>query len=311
MGGSESKARVSQSIINNQINRSNLNNLNEIVNTMTMNIVQRSMKNCTVAAQGFQKADIKNIRCGLDCNINIFQNADILYDLSCFQTTTFKSDLVNQMATQLMSAIANTLDQTAINHLNGKVKSIAEQGWGSFPWGGSTANSEVEQYIKNNVENEVNINIQNILKIALYANLENSSIDQCISKVGLQQEIIAENVEAGRDIYLTLNQTEGIRSIVKCIQQTDFSNRAMEDIAQFLDIKINEDVKQQSLSEAAAEAESKSTVQGFFDAIGNFFKNIFGEFSGPFVTIGGGISSSYLICCCIIILIILFQLFKK
>lgn len=314
MGGNSSKASISNGIVNNIVNETDINLLNEGVYNTTINSTTSNSSQCSLASSAYNGVTFSHLVCGQDCNLNINQDADIFYDMSCFATDNFITNIVSDVSQQMNDQIMNSTDQNAQQAIANAIATAQSQGWASFPWQTNKSNGEVNNYVQNNITDETNVTLQDILQVSLYANLVTSNYQDCVSNAVSSQSATVEDVTAGRNINLSVTQTATISAVLKCIFSSNFSTNAMNEVVNGLGFNLTNTDEQESISEYANQIETKQETQGFFqaiaEAIDSFFGNIF-KIGALGLFASGSLISCCLVCCSLIILLIIFFVLKK
>ncbi len=261
-GGASSSAAVTQENETIVINKSAIDILNKSVNTTAVDTLITNVKNCSSSIINNQRIVFRRFNAAEDININVSQNQSAWMDLSCAQRDEVKNEVMAKMVDTINQSLQSTAQQDVISKLNADSSAKAEQGWLSTPWGGASSDSTVNQKIKTYVENNRKTDIKNVIETAVYANFTNSNYDECIGKIVNSQEIVAEDLTAGRNILFTADQVQATQLLTQCIQEANVTSRAVNDVARFLEIQIKEDVKQSAESDAEGSAESVAITQG-------------------------------------------------
>lgn len=301
-GGSTSRSSVYQEQNNTIIDTTTINQLNQLVNTTAVNTLIENVKKCSAALLLNQNVRIAGVKAEGDINIDIKQVQNAGLDFSCAQKDEIKSDVVNSMISTIMSQIDQQSQINLINKLQAKVdtSTTSQQQLPPFPWGGSDTSSDVTQKINNYVETRKETNIQNVISNAVYANFTNSNYDECIAQIVAQQGVTIENVQTGGRFTVTINQEQSAKLVAQCVQNANVTVRAVNDIAQYLDLQIKQTGTTTVDSETGAESVATSTTTtSIFPSLGlpdlSSFSGLLSSFS----------SISLLLICCILILAVI------
>lgn len=307
-GGSKSKTSIYQEQNNTVIDTNTVNQLNQLVNTTAVNTVINNVKKCSAALLLNQNVRIAGIKSTGDININIKQVQEAGLNFSCAQNDEIKSDVVNSMISTIMSQIDQQSQVNLINKLQSKVDttSTSQTQLPPFPWGGSSSDTNVKQKVSNYIENHKTTNIQNVISNAVYANFTNSNYDECIAQIIAEQTVTIENVETGGTFTVTVDQEQATKMVAQCIQNANVTVRAVNDIAQYLDVKVKQTSTTTAESETGVEAETTSSTNTSIlpslniPGLGDISSTI-GMFSSL---------SSLLLCCLLVMIVILFVVMR-
>lgn len=316
MGGTESKTAATLSANTAIINESSMNYLNSLVNNAAIDTMISSVKKCSAAVIQNQKLTIKNIKCGDNCNISLFQDQTAWLDFSCAQKDDIQMEVIQKMIDTLNQSLVANASNDLVNKMNSNLQTKSQQDWGTFPWSGSSANTTVSQNINNYVKSKTNTNVTNAIQNSVYASFKNSSINDCITKIINSQEIQASDVTAGTNFTFTINQSQTAKLISSCIQNSNVTNRVVADVTKFagLDLSIKNDTGVDNTSETTAETIAKNT--GFLQGLGDAFSGIGTAFSSilsglgltaitPFMAPSSASSSLCCLCLCCLLMIVL------
>lgn len=310
MGGSSSSSKVYQESETYVTNKSDIDVLNQTINTTIVNTVIENVKKCSASIIQNQKIEIIGLVAGEDINITSQQVQQGMLDFSCAQTDKIQNEVVNKMVTEIMNQMQTNVDTTVLEKLDAIASSKSTDEWGSFPWGGSESDSDVEQKIKTKIKTDLKKDIKNIVENSVMANFTNKNYNECLSRVVNSQEFLAKDLTAGKNITLTLEQDQAAQIFTRCIQDSDIANKVSTTITDFLGVAIKEDTSTTRMLLASADATAESLSGGFFEGIGRGIGNIFKGllpldiFEGA-PSILGLLTTSSLSCCCCLILIIL------
>ena len=197
MGGSQSKVK----------------SVTDVVQEATKDIVMNNTATCTAASSLNQTMQIKGIKAGLGCDINISnlgQKAKLEVNLNCVQK-------------QGNSAELQTKFDAAIDE---KIKSESEAGLG-------LSNSEIDQMKK--------------IKQKIKTNIKMSSVASCLASTFAKQDIVINDVSTGDCVIPTafgvkrisdgisiknIQQNAVIKTTAKCVQDQ------MNSLSDIADMKV-------------------------------------------------------------------------
>lgn len=316
MGGTSST--TSANLTSNTIitNENSMNYLNSLVNKAAVDTMIENVKKCSASLVQNQKLTIKGLKCGDNCNIALLQDQKSWLDFTCAQKDDIQMSVIQKMIDTMQQALKDNVSADILNKMNSNLSTKSKQDWGTFPWSGSTANTNVNQAVNNFVTNKTNTNVKNAIENSMYASFKNSNINNCIAQIIATQEITAQDIQAGAQFTFTINQTQTANLVAQCIQNANITNQVVADVAKFagLDLQIQKSNSSSTTSEATAETSAKNTglLQGIGDAaagvgaaVGNIFSAVGLAFLTPFMGPSSASSISCCLCLCCLMIIML------
>ena len=306
MGGSSSKSSanlVSNTVI---VNQTDMNVLNSTTNKFTADVMIENAKSCSAAIIQGQKISAGDVIATKGSKVDISQIQEAKLDFSCLQKDNVQLDIINKIADTLNQTVSNSSNNDILNKMSANVQAKSQDQWGSFPWGGASAESNVNQTVNTYVNNKTNVNIKNVIENSTFANFKNSNISTCLAKIVQDQEIALGNIIASDKSSINLIQKQSAEAIVKCIQEANIAQKVISDLMKFTDLKleVKNDTNVKNTMEAAAE--SNSVKQGVFQGFASFFTDIFAGIFGPYVGIGIAVVVLCCIICCVLIISLVF-----
>lgn len=318
MGGTSSKTAATLSSNTVVINQSSLNYLNTTTNSVGVSTLIQNVQKCSAALVQSQNLTVKNISCGNNCDISLFQNQSAWLDFTCAQQVDVQMAVIQQMANTINQALTTYAANDLINQMNSNLSTKSQQDWGTFPWSGSSASTSVTQNINNYVKNNTNVNVTNAIQNSVYASFQNSNISNCIAQIINSQQIQAQNITAGTNFTFTINQAQTASLVEQCIQSANIANQVVSDVTGFagLGLQITNATTAENTSETKAETEAVNSgilqgISGVVSSIGTAFGNILSGLGlTALVPFMGPISASSSLCCvclcCLIIILVIF-----
>lgn len=321
MGGSKSKSKITNENNTKIVNRSDINILNEQINSSTSNTATEAAKSCSSSVNMTNMIDLSGTVTEGDWNIGTSSskdpNEDCAVELSqnikstfkCVQASSVRNDMAQKMVETVMSNLENSADASVLNDMNSAAAAAAETGSISMPGGGgSSSSSEVENI--NNFESitETNKNIENIVKNSVENNFSSKDAQECINKVNAAQGLDASGAVIKGNLNMCKFKSDQVADIFgECMQSSDVGNKVLNDITRDLGITIKEDSSTAVENESTSTAESTAVQKGVIGEIGEVLEGIFDMIGlaalAPFaVPIAG---CCVCCCCCLILLIIM------
>lgn len=314
MGNGKSKSSVTVEQDNTVINRSTINSVNKLYNSAVVNMTVQTVQKCSAALIQNQNITLENLDIKGDIKIDISQWQDSLVDFSCIQKDEVKQDVVNKMTAQIMSDLQKSTSTDVFTKLNSDALAKSKADFGSFPWAGASSDSNVNQKIKNYISNETNINLENVVSTSVYSSLTNLTESTCFAKIVQSQNIGVKGITGGGSFSFSADQKQSASLFAKCVQEMNTSSQMINDVANFIGVKIKEDTKTTAETEAEAGSTSESTVLGPIGALGDLLGNLIPNFNfgnlGNLSALVPVSASLSLCCCCLIVIFIVISLFR-
>lgn len=316
MGGSESKSSVEQEANTYITTKSDISLLNSTSNSAIVNSTIENVKKCSSTLLQTQSIRIIGLTSGGDITINSDQVQAGMLNFACAQEDTVHNEVKSELVNEIMNQLENSVDNSVLTDLGAIANSKSTNEWGSFPWGGADSESDIDQTINTEISTSMNKDIQNVVKLAVETNFTNKNYSECLNKVILQQEFLAQNLTSGGNITLTANQSQSSKVFAQCVQDTNISNFITQNIVDFLGVEVRENVKNDTTSILDAESYAEGLNQGPLSAVGNLVGGVldtllgplnalFGDFASIWSVLGGVIGLGCSLCCCCVILIII------
>jgi hypothetical protein len=309
MGGSSSKSSVKMTNNTVAVNETDINYLNKTVNKVSTEAIVENAKSCSASIVQSQQQSYGNIVVGSEGSATLGQNQTAKLDFSCLQEDSVQMDLINKISESLKTQISDKANTAVLNKLSAAVASKSKSDSIGFPWGGSNAESSVDQEVNNYVSNKTKVNVENVIENSTFASFKSKSIQDAIAKVIQSQEIEAGNVTIMQGGTFLSTQEQRATLIVEVIQKAKIGQKVVTDLVKFagLDLKIEKTVKVEN--EMEAEATSESIQQGLGSFIGNLLK-MFG-LAGLLASLPAlspisiGLCCLCCCCCCCLLLLML------
>jgi hypothetical protein len=323
MGGSSSKSKVTQVNNNFVTNTENINVLNSFINSTIVNSTVNQVKQCSASLINNQTIKILGVKAGEDLNLYLAQDSTGFLNFTCAQNSKVLNSVIGDLTQNILSTLKTNIGADVLNKLDALAASKSTQDWGAFPWSSSKSKTDTSQEVNNTVINTTNKNLETVISNSVESNFTMSDFSSCLAKVIANQDIVAQDLTAGRNITLSADQKVSTDLFQNCIQSSDIANNITSAITGFLEIETDTVQSTELAQESHAESISKAEQTGLFQGIGSMFNSIYSGLGNLFGGVLGGVfgagtgsqygpyvSSCSLCCCClIIILIILYVVF--
>lgn len=304
MGGSSSKASVTQNLSNNVLNTTDISSINKNIMNAGVNVLVKNAQNCSSAVSQNNTCNFRNMKIGGDLNITSKQANKAKVDFSCIQASKASSEMATSMIQEMVGNLNSLSGTQAASQLNASALASSNSG---FLGMGASSSTDVNTNVTNNITNQTRVNIENIYEKNLNTNFSAETVNDCIGKTRQTNTIDYSGTQVGGYANLDCFQENTLEQVQKCEQLSEALNKTLEKTAQELGITVVKKDVTSLTTEMTAEAtaESKSTgpieevgnaVSGILDSIGNIFGlTALGAFA-PFAI------SACIVCICLILL---------
>lgn len=321
MGNKPSSAKVStvdnQAVINqDDVNIANQDIVNDVANTVINNA-----SSCGASAVGSQIVTLNNLTAAQDININATQQNQVQLNFSCTQASALRQQIANDLFSQMMNDLTNSNNAETMSQLDAAAKASLTNGFGSVGAGGSKSNTNTNINFTNTTN--TNTNLQTVLQKSITNNFSSEDIQTCNATLAGDQVVAANDLQAGRNINFTVNQTQSLAAYQECKQMQEAANDITGSIASGLGISILNQSEVKSLAQAQSSAAAQQVANGPLESAGNLAAGIGQGLGSAASGVGGGlgkvasgvgsgignifgsINPLYCIICCVVLLIIL------
>lgn len=302
MGASSSSSKVNQKYDTTIINRSDITLLNQTINDYTANTIMENATSCSGGLTQMQIFDMSNAKIKGDLNLNINQSQTGAINFDCIQTVVMTSDIANGIMEKMVSALTNNIDKTIVDKLEALASTKSTSGFASTDFGKST--SEVKIDYKYTDITETHKNISNIMQNSITNNLNLKNIQDCITYTKQSQLVDLKYITVDGNAIIAIQQNQAAEMVAKCVQDSTFSNKIINQVIKDLDLQIDETSKITKQTDIKSEAETERISNGVFESIGNMFSSIFGSYTGI-------ISCIICLCICLLFGFFFYKKFKK
>ncbi len=309
MGGAHSKSEINTNVKNQTINQSVLNEVNKMITDISVNNTQISSNTCSDTTDTSQILEFKDLVAKGSITIKTGQEMDAQMNFNCIQKTSFETQLTNDLTNKIMNEVQDILTADNQTLIKGNADASAKEGWGTLPWADASAKSKVSTEVSNIVANQSDDNVTNVVRNSIAYTVAQHQFSDCLSKAIASQIQKFKDLKAGADITIDAIQKESIRTIAKCIQDSDFSSSMTNQIATGLGLTINNDTKVDNGTKEYLKTHVKTEDKGLFGALFGPLNNLIKQFgtTGAVVVAGSSLLSS--VCFCLIIIAVIGFLF--
>lgn len=220
MGGSSSKIKtVDNRVI---VNDFDLEKESQFLNKKISDVVINNARQCSIANgnQQYIKFDNLNID-GSGSQVDINQLQDIAVSLKCIQIADTYNSVKNTVVNEIVDNIEIKSDTSAIDKMLAGVKYT----------GADETNT--------NITNSTKLKLKNVVQNVFEDRFKSSNLDSCISKVDNDQSQIYKNANISNGGQLIIGQTQAVKQMTDCLQESKIMNGVITDIANKLQIDIS------------------------------------------------------------------------
>lgn len=329
MGGSSSNSKVKNENNTTIVNKSDINILNEQLNSTSSNVATDAAKSCSSSVNMSNMIDFAgsvvegdfNIGASSDpnqdCSVELSQ--DVKSTFKCVQSSNVRNDMGISMIETVMTNLENSASADALNDMDTTAGSKAASGSLSFNPGGNKSASKVENINNYKSVTETNKNIENVVKNSVESNFSSNDAQECINKVNAAQGIDASGAYIKGSVNICNFKSDQVANIFgDCMQKSDVGNKVIQDVTRNLGITVKEDSANTVTNKAKTVAESSAEQTGVIGDVGGVIESVGSAFSGLLGLGALGAMAPMLspmsilsCCCCCIILIVMMMMGGK
>lgn len=270
------------------------NSLSENINEMVSETTINQAKSCSASINELQSLIIQDITCAEDCVITGNQSATSNLTFDCLQQSEVANKIGNQMVQEMMMSMQNKLSQEVLDKLDAAAEAASKQS--AFSTASANADSETSTVRNYKSVTTNHQNIEQVLKNSVANNFKQENISTCIATTVTDQSAVAQNVKAGRNAYIALNQIASASLFADCIQKDNVGNSVSNAVMNTLGVEVVNESKIESKTEASSSAAATAENKGVIESIGDAIDGIFGSMeSAEYASIASGVSLSCLI----------------
>lgn len=297
MGGSSS--RISNTIENRTVNKSDLEALNEQVNSFSSNSVTSAAAKCSASASAsaaFKAGDIRVVGKGQRLQIDVDREQDVELTLDCLQQSIQEANIGNDIATSIMNNLTQTVSTDVMNKMVNEASSKLESGFLANPF--AKASTKVTTNLKNIQINETNRKLSNLISNTVENNVKTEDIKKCFLETTMAINDRIGNIDLiGQDseIILSFRSKQVSKSFASCKQLTEQTSEITNALATSLGLTIVDDTKTKTSTDVESKAKSEVKAVGLEGVIAAIFNPYIFSIVGSIILILGGIVAVYFI----------------
>jgi len=312
MGGGNSKSEKNIYKSENNIytiNKSTINELNETIQNNTQSAITDIINANTIQATAENIVKLKGLKIRTKGNFDIKQGNEsavvftveniinIVAELQADITNTITNYLKDNLTTDIESDLVNN----AVEKINNGFLSTKD----ALQFGNTSSTENLQETVNNiKTENNIEKNIQNIVKLCVDTTINNSIVNQCISNIGNYNEVDIEDSDMDIGDNFIIDQSNIINIAVDCINNIHIVESITNKLLQITDITVVNDVDNKEKEKTTQTSEKTENNEGIGDAsskiidsttqgisgivsnVGESISNIFSSSIGIFIVIG-------------------------
>lgn len=311
MGNSGSTSTSSTKIVNDVVmgNKETLNMVNEQINNLVVNSMQKQAKSCKGTVENNQNIEIIGIKTNGPIKNTVTQNSKAFLNFGCVNGTKIKDEVSSSMLLDLVAGMKSSTDQNVAAKLDAASKSDAKSEL-SIPLFTAPSSSDSQTSIQNSYKlmNEKERNIVNKVASSIQKNFSAETLDECIASVKNSQSVKIKNLESNDIIENLVSQDAAAEAAISCVNNSDIGNKITSGIVTDLQIQTDDTTKATATTDAKAASASTATSAGLSDIVTSVFGGLSGIISA--FTASPMLSVISSVVCVVIIIIIGFIMFK-
>jgi hypothetical protein len=318
MGASSS---VATTVKNYNVNKSDLEVLNQQVNAFVSNSVTKGAASCAASSSSYVEntmGDITVVGKGNKAKISIGTDQDTKLSLQCIQQSIQQTNIGNEMAQSIMNNLTQSVSNEAVTKLMQEAEAKNELGAGAPPWG--SASSDINVNVETTNITETSRKLSNLISNSVANNVSNEDIKECFMKTAAAISNKVGNINIigeGNELEFNMTSKQVSESFATCQQLTEQTSAVTNSIATALGLAVVDDTKTKTSTESTSKASASNVVKGLDSVIaawGQAWSGIIGAAGGlvgmgMFGAMGAALSPSSsissCICCCVLLMVLM------
>ncbi len=302
MGNTKSKNKTTTNIVNNTVNQTTMDMLNQNIFNASVNTLIKNAQTCSNSTNVNANCSASGIKTTGGITINSDQTNKVDTNFACVQQSQAAADMSTSMMQEL-TAQMDTMSDTDYNSL-AKALTDSQQTSGAGTLGNTESSNSTNTNITNDTKNIVNLDVQNIFEQNLNNNFTSDTVATCINKTDVNANTSIDNAE-GEFLDMTCKQYNDVKTVAECQQLADAVSKTTTETLNKLGLSIAAENTTATTTVAESTTISENTATGVLqDAAGlvDAFTGLFAAWGlasmAPFIGI------CCLVCCCLIIVMV-------
>jgi spore coat protein CotF len=278
MGGSSSSSTITHKNDIAVVNHNLFKAINQNLTDISVNAIVENAKSCDTSINQTAIFDVSgsNAKCINFTDIDVTQTGYI--NLKCVQSSTVKTDIMNQMTASIVSTMKSKMQSDIFNKVEAMAAAAAKTGSMSMPFGGgSDSSSSVNIENHTRIDNSTSVDMTNIIKTAINQTFTTKNIDSCSKSLSQRTEFLARYATTSECInFARISVKQATQVITECIQGTDTVNKIINNVAANFGIAVETDATTAVTNESGVNSTAEATQQGVFSELGEMVGNLMG-----------------------------------
>ena len=308
--GASSSSSVKEVNQTNIVNKSQINALNESINSLTANTIVNSAANCGSSLVDSQFANFQDITTEGDFDVSVFQKQHALLSFNCIQESDIRSEIGSEMMTAYLNSIKTNFSSEALAEMSAAAAASAKEGSIVPPWQSSDSKANADMENIYNSYNDIEDNIKNVVMNSIQNNVKVESVQSCMGSVTTAQHASFATVKVGGTAHILVDQEQGAAVFTECMQKTDVGNSTTNSILTKTETKVEDDSINTNVDKQSGNTLAETINEGVLNGIADIVGSITSVFTDLFAKLGttGMIASVCLclLCICMCVFLIFF-----
>jgi hypothetical protein len=317
MGASSS---VATTVKNYNVNKSDLEVLNQQVNSFVSNSVTKGAASCAASSSSYVEntmGDISVVGKNNKAKITMGTEQDTKLSLQCIQQSIQQTNIGNEMAQSIMNNLTQSVSNEAVTKLMQEAEAKNELGAGAPPWG--SASSDINVNVETTNISDTSRKLSNLISNSVANNVSNEDIKDCFMKTAAAISNKVGNINIigeGNELEFNMTSKQISESFATCQQLTEQTSAVTNSIATALGLSVVDDTKTKTSTESTSKASASNVVKGIDSVIAAYGEAIagvigaaggllgFGMFGAMGASLAPSSSISSCICCCVMLMLL-------
>lgn len=254
------------------INKSTINELNENIQSNTQSATTEIVNANTTQATAQNSTNISGLTLKAK-NFKIGQNNEmaVIFTVQNINNivTQLQTDITNTISNYLKENLTNDIESDLVNNAIEKINNGFLNTKDALKFG-DVSNSENIQETINNIqtENDIEKNIENIVKLCVETTINTNLVNQCINTNGNYNEVNINNSNFNLDEGFIIDQSNIVDIAVNCLNNNQLINTITDKLLQITDITVINDTENKETAKTEKITQKEETNEGIGDAAG-------------------------------------------
>lgn len=308
MGGSSSKARVTQKEDINVFNEDNMKIVSKQLNSFITENLVKNAQSCSNLQLQDAEINLANCEFGEDATVNLSVTQKAVMELSCISDQQVVQKTQNELISHVMKMLENKVDNKTLSKMNATAKTASESGAIKLPWGGADSSTDVNQERSHSYTSKTNKYIEDVVANKVLNSFTTESVQDCIANQIQKAAIKLNRCKFGDRASVNAEIDQASKAVLNCVQKQNYGGTVVQGVLNTLKLKDTTirttTVETETGAEAEAEAKSKGALQTLGEALRNTLAGVGDALGGIFGgLLGGGPISIVSVVLCVLVII--------